>query len=100
MREYVGGRQTLTMPLFQALPVHPHPQSSASPSFFPPINLCILHDSKWKGRASLTVGSANSDTCGASERRFVPAHYIVWRWRKGVEAPYLGESRHSVPTRT
>ncbi|KAL7861777.1 hypothetical protein SRHO_G00132180 [Serrasalmus rhombeus] len=58
--------------------------------------------SKWKGRG-LVVGSANGDTCSASERHAVPAHPGARRHcmevEKGIEAPYLGESRHSGPAR-
>ncbi|KAL6478095.1 hypothetical protein MHYP_G00139300 [Metynnis hypsauchen] len=67
-----------------------------------PVDNEMVLCSKWKGRG-LVVGSANGDTCSASERHAVPAHPGAHRHcmevEKGVEAPYLGESRHSGPAR-
>lgn len=66
-------------------------QFTPTPNLLPPlpshhpINPCMLHDSKWKGRVCLMVGSANSDTCSASERRFIllPTLYGSWERSRG-----------------
>lgn len=69
MREYIRESQTLTAPLFQALP---------SASVFP--------DSKCEGRGS-AGGFWDGDTCSASLKGMLflftlESVDVVWRWRK------------------